>query len=280
MHIHHVVPIEVKHLFPVLDEKLKDLLNSLSPEDWERYTIAKKWRVKDVAAHLLDGNLRTLSAARDKYHGDTPENIGGYSDLVNYLNNLNADWVQAFRRVSPQVLVELLEITGSQYAGYMNSLDPWAEAIYPVSWAGEEISANWFHIAREYTEKWIHQQHIRHAIGKEAELLEKELFHPFIATTMCGLPYTYHKVEVPTGTSVAVRVTGIEDEWHINKTDEGWVLRKETRLEPDSRVTLDKDTAWKLFSKGISPEEALPKATIKGNGDLGRIALDMVSVMA
>ena len=70
-----VEPIFTSHLFPLLDEKLLEILRSLSPQDWERQTIAPLWKVKDVAAHLLDGNMRALSMLRDNYFGEKPENI-------------------------------------------------------------------------------------------------------------------------------------------------------------------------------------------------------------
>jgi hypothetical protein len=278
--IHHVQPIEVLHLFPKLDVKLMELLRSLTMEEWHKPTIASKWNVKDIAAHLLDGNIRSLSMLRDNYWARKPENITTYQDLVGYLNEMNAEWVSAAKRISPLILIELLEKTGQQYTRYLESLDPWEDAPFSVAWAGEEISKNWFHIAREYTEKWIHQQQIRDAVNKPG-LLTKELFYPFINTFMCALPQAYKYAEAPTGTSVEVFVTteagGI---WRINKTDEGWVLRHFTRLEPNARLELDPDTAWRLFSKGISPEEALEKVTISGDEQLARVALGMVSVMA
>ena len=57
--------IEVAHLFEPLDKKLIELLESLTPEEWHKQTVAKLWKVKDVASHLLDGNIRTLSIQRD-----------------------------------------------------------------------------------------------------------------------------------------------------------------------------------------------------------------------
>ena len=35
--------------------------------------------------------------------------------------------------------------------------------------AGEAVSANWFDVAREFTERWHHQQQIRLAIGGPAD---------------------------------------------------------------------------------------------------------------
>ena len=63
------IPVAVTHLFPVLDKKLISLLRSLQPEQWQQKTIARLWTVKDIAAHLLDGNIRTLSMARDGFMG-------------------------------------------------------------------------------------------------------------------------------------------------------------------------------------------------------------------
>jgi uncharacterized protein (TIGR03083 family) len=84
------VPINTLPLFSVLDEKLLALLRSLTPADWQRPTLARQWTVKDVAAHLLDGNLRTLAMLRDGYFGEAPDDVG-YDGLVAYLNRLNAD---------------------------------------------------------------------------------------------------------------------------------------------------------------------------------------------
>lgn len=47
-------PIFTAHLFPKLEGMLIELLRSLAPDDWERQTVSPRWKVKDVAAHLLD----------------------------------------------------------------------------------------------------------------------------------------------------------------------------------------------------------------------------------
>jgi hypothetical protein len=60
------IPVTTIHLFTKLDNLLISLLRSLSPEEWQQQTIAKLWKVKDIASHLLDGNLRTLSFSRDR----------------------------------------------------------------------------------------------------------------------------------------------------------------------------------------------------------------------
>jgi hypothetical protein len=267
-------------LFTKLDALLIDLLKSLSAGEWQMQTIAKQWSVKDIAAHLLDGNLRTLSFSRDHYFGETAPVINSYSDLVHYLNELNAVWVNAARRLSPQVLIELLEITGPQFYHQLQQLAPFEKAMFAVAWAGQSESLNWFHIAREYTEKFIHQQQIRDAVGRPA-LFTKELFYPFIDTFMYALPYTYRNVPAAAGTVITVKVlTEIGGEWSIIKWEEGWQFTSDISTAPAAVISIHPDTAWKLFSKGISPEQALQYVEITGDQLLGSTALDMIAVMA
>src|SRR5262245_53885765 len=98
-------PLLTAHLFPALDAQLIELLRSLTPADWERQTIARAWTVKDVAAHLLDTQLRKLSFGRDGYTPSPPPAIASDRDLVALINRLNADGVTVYRRLSPTVLI-------------------------------------------------------------------------------------------------------------------------------------------------------------------------------
>src|SRR5687768_6532762 len=97
------IPIDVVDLLPILDKKLIDLLKDLTPADWYKQTIAKRWKVKDLTAHLLDGNIRGLSMLRDNYYGEQAD-VKTQQDLIDFLNRLNADWVTAMKRVSPDML--------------------------------------------------------------------------------------------------------------------------------------------------------------------------------
>ena len=273
------IPIPTIHLFPVLEEQLIQLLHSLKAEEWNRPTIAKLWTVKDVAAHLLDGNIRVLSMVRDNYTGDPPGNIFSNEDLVGYLNGLNADWVQAMKRVSPQALTALLEITGKQYCQQLALLDPFAPAIFSVSWAGETNSINWFHIAREYTERWHHQQQIRDAVGKPA-IMTRELYHPVLDTFMMALPYTYRNTEAKENTVIKISVSGeAGGDWFIIKK-ENWELVKTNNLPVTAHTIINGDIAWKLFTKSWRRKEVMEYVSIEGDAVLGAPVLDMIAVMA
>lgn len=273
------IPIDVVHLLPVLDKKLIDLLKSLSPEEWQMQTVAKLWKVKDVAAHLLDGNIRVLSMLRDNYQGENPT-FESYQDLVGFLNGLNADWVKAMKRVSPGMLIFLHEATGKFYYDYYASLDPFGKSGFAVDWAGETESKNWMHIAREYTEKWLHQQQIRDAVNKSG-LMTRELYFPFINIFMMALPHTYRNIDAPNGTIIKLTVTSeLGSSWFLKRDDAKWALHKSFLENPSSEIIIDPETAWKLFSKSLRPELIKNKITIKGDQKLGEVALTMVSVIA
>lgn len=274
-------PIQTAHLFPILDEKLIQVLRSLNSEDWERKTISPKWNVKDIAAHLLDGNIRTLSMLRDGYFGEKVENINSYRELLDYLNGLNADWVKAMMRMSPGILVDLLETTGKAYTDYITSLDPFATATFSVAWAGEAVSANWFHAAREYTEKWHHQQQIRLAVGQEKELYQSELYHPYLETSMRALPHHCRKLDAENDTLIKIQVSGEGGgDWWVKRKADGWELVTQPDKMPDCEVTIPGAIAWRIFTKGIAQEEAKLFVEISGQEHLGEHILSMLAVMA
>jgi len=79
------IPIQTLHLFSRLDKMLIELLSSLTDVEWNAQTVAKLWKVKDVASHLLDGNLRGLSISRHGFFGEKADNINSYQDLVAFI---------------------------------------------------------------------------------------------------------------------------------------------------------------------------------------------------
>ncbi|MDB5127013.1 maleylpyruvate isomerase N-terminal domain-containing protein [Mucilaginibacter sp.] len=275
-----IIPIPTLHLFPVLDELLIELLTSLSADDWNKPTVARLWTVKDIAAHLLDTNVRTISYAQG-YEVAIAKQINSYQELVAYLNELNATWVNAMKRVSPQLLIHQLESTGKQYIQYLNTLKPFEQAKYSVAWAGEETSLNWFDIAREYTEKWHHQQQIRDAVGIPG-LITKELFYPCIDTFMYALPHSYRNIDATEDTVIKITVSSnIGGDWYLQKAADNWQLLKQQPSNTiHSEVIIDPDTTWKFLTKAITPQAAMAKSTVMGNTQLGNTVFSTIAVMA
>lgn len=272
--------ITTLHLFPVLDKLLIELLKSLTEDEWNAQTVARLWKVKDVASHLLDGNLRGLSMSRDGYFGEKAAAVNSFQELVAFLNKLNLSWTNATKRLSPRILIELLEMTGEQYSTHLQTLNPDENALFPVAWAGQETSPNWFHTAREYTEKFLHQQQIRDAVNKPG-IMTQELFYPFIDIMMYAFPHTFKDTVLDEGTIISIIVsTAIGGQWNIIRTKTGWKLNKDNIQSSDARITIDPNTAWKLFSKSWTSEFVSDKVEITGDRSLGEQALRLVAVMA
>jgi hypothetical protein len=200
-----VGPVHLADRFAPLDTELIALLRGLGPDDWGRPTACALWTVKDIAAHLLDGNLRRLSFQRD---GLTPE--------------------------------------------------PDVPARFPVAWAGEAQSANWFDVGREYTKRWLHQQQIRDAVGAPG-LSSREWMHPVLDLFLRALPHRYRDVAAEPGTELHIAVEGA--------AGGDWTLRREAG-------------GWRLFSKGLRPADARERVTLEGDQPLGAGVLGALAVMA
>jgi uncharacterized protein (TIGR03083 family) len=274
-----VKPILTAHLFPKVDAMLLELLRSLTPEDWEKQTVSPKWKVKDVAAHLLDTPLRGLSIARDAYAAEKPK-IHSSADLAAFINRLNHEGVTVYRRLSPAVLITLMEVAAKLLAELHASRDPDAIAPIGVSWAGEEKSANWFNTAREFTERWHHQQQIRLAVNKPG-IMTPELYYPVLDCFLRALPFTYRNVSAKPGTLLQVDISGeCGGSWYLYRAEQAWQLVEEPLGNKVSEIVIPQEIAWRIFTKGIDRDSALSQVKVVGDKALGLHILGMVSVVA
>jgi hypothetical protein len=200
--------------------------------------------------------------------------------LVSHLDRLNAEWIRAAKRISPLLLVDLLSLTDQQLCQFFKTLPGHEPAIYPVTWAGDVVSPNWFDIAREFTEKWIHQQHIREALGVPGLTTRKWLF-PVLDICLRALPYTYRSHSAQDGTLVSFCITGeAGGDWSLLRQEGMWRLYTGKSEGAMASVSLSQDTAWRLFSKGLSEEAAEALVRIKGDRMLGAGIFQLISIMA
>jgi uncharacterized protein (TIGR03083 family) len=273
-----LAPILTAQLFPRIEHLLIELLSTLAPGDWERPTLAPGWTVKDVAAHLLDTQLRKLSIARDGHLVERPQ-LASPADLVAFVDRLNREGVAFYRRLSPAVLVSLMKAASEESAEYHQSLDPFGRARFAVSWAGEADSQNWFDTAREFTERWHHQQQIRLAIGRTG-IMTRDLYYPVLDTFMRALPHHYRDVERAAGVVLRVSVPGdCGGAWHLWRESSAWKLIVATNAEPAAHVTIPQEIAWQLFTKGIDRHAAAAQMAFAGDLELGRHILSMLTIV-
>lgn len=271
-------PILCSHLLRRVDERLIDLLSSLTPSEWDLKTIVPLWRVRDVAAHLLDTILRKLSMVRDSCYVEAVS-IRSPEDVITLVNRLNREGVTVYRRLSPKVLIGMMKEACEQSACFHESLDPFLPAAFAVSWAGEESSLNWFDTARELTERWHHQQQIRLATNRPG-IMTPELYHPVLDCFVRGLPHVYRGVDTPLGTLVLLEISGeCGGQWFLSKESAGWHFVKPTDREWASRVSIPQELAWRVFTKGIDRDSARSQIEVNGDRDLGEKVLQLTAIV-
>jgi uncharacterized protein (TIGR03083 family) len=256
------------------------LLRGLPVELWERPTVAGAWVVRDIVAHLLDTTLRRLSFHRDGMRPPAPDRaIASERDFVDFINRLNAQWVTSARRLSPRVLTDLYERASGEAADWFESLSLHAPALFAVSWAGEDASAGWFDIGREFTELWHHQQQIRMAVGAEA-LGDPRYLGAVLDMAFRGLPHAYRAVPAEPGQTVAIDISGPSGgQWTLSREEQQWTLWRGEPASPTARVRLNDEDAWKLLFNAMPASEAARAVQIEGQVDLGRPLLHARSVI-
>ena len=265
-----LTPCHTAPLFLPLSQALQALLRSLSADDWLRPTVAGAWRVRDVAAHLLDVQWRRLSAQRDAHRPPPDRVISSDRDLAAFINAINATGVAYGARLSTRVLTDLLDLAGTQVAEVMRALDPHAPALYGVSWAGEQASENWMDAGREYTEHWHHQMQIRDAVGRP-RLLEPLWMTPLLDMSVRALPHAYAGVSAPTGTAITLRVTGeTTGTWSLVRGANRWQILGGRPPVADAIVTVAADDVWRMFYNALSEEALGSRVTVEGKCRPGR----------
>lgn len=260
-----LAPLATAPLFPPLHAELLALLRALTPTDWDRPTVAGAWRVRDVAAHLLDGDLRKLAAHRDGHAPPAEGPVASYADVLALVQRLNAGGVAFGARLSPRLLTDLLEVSGQWVSAFVAGLDPDAPALYPVAWAGEARSDNRFDTAREYTERWHHQMQIRAAVGARGRpeaLLARAYFGPLLETAVRALPYAYRDTPAPEGAAVVLRVAGEPAlAWTLLREADRWRLYVGEAERPTARAEAPPDALWRLFFNALRADAAHGIAT-------------------
>ena len=181
------------------------------------------------------------------------EAVESERDFVDFINALNAQWISASKRLSPRVLTDLDQRASRDVADWFESLPLDAPALFPVSWAGEQASAGWFDIGREFTELWHHQQQIRMAVGGLTCRSDPRYLGAVIDVAVRGLPHAFRDVSAGPGQTVVIDISGprrrpVDAGARDRAVDAG----AESRPWATARIRLDVDAAWKLLFNALS----------------------------
>jgi hypothetical protein len=124
------------------------------------------------------------------------------------------------------------------------------------------------HLAREMTERWVHQQHIRDALGRPGD--HARFLPAVLATFAWAFPHQY-RPEAPPGT-VAQVDSGAGGRWLLTREEDGWVLGEGTARHPAAALRMPPRLAWRQLT-GLP----VPAGECTTEGD-GRLAAPLLEV--
>jgi uncharacterized protein (TIGR03083 family) len=243
--------------------RLLSLLADLDEEDWQRPTPCPDWTVLGLACHLLGNDLGLLARRRDHYMGTPPPDGLSESEFIDWLDELQIEWVRAARRLSPPLVVEMLEWTGPRLFAVLGEEDL-SERAAPVSWAGPEPAPRWLDQLRELSEYWIHRQQLLEALGRPVDL-DPTLLRPILLGLRWALPYRLSRVELTSGAIQISIGDPINGRWTVVPGDRGWNFSEVEPNEVIARAALTADEAWRLLTNNLRRSPS--SLDITGNDD-------------
>jgi hypothetical protein len=278
-------PVDVLGVFPEMRQRGVAMLRELTEAEWAAPTKVPGWTIHDIAVHLVGGLMANVSRRRDGHSGNfadfAPEEaaLADPDGLVRTLNAWNEAWVVAGRRISPRMVVDLIDRYCQELEEYFGTIDLFAMGD-AVGWAGSAPAPVWLDVAREYTEVWSHLAQIREAAGRP--LVDAPyLFAPVLDAFAWGIPHALRMIERPEGSMLKVVATGAAGgEWWVRRESDGWGFAPADAGEPDATVTVGDEMMWRLAMKSLHPDVARGEVWIEGDRELGEGFLRLVSILA
>lgn len=274
-----IPPTDTRAYFRPAGESLIALLRDLPAGAWTR-TAVGSWQVRDVVAHLVDVGNRRVAFHRDRHVPPPPPfAIENDRDFARFINRINADWVDASRRLSTRQLTEHYEKSVRELADFVESLPEDAPGLFGVSWAGEMESAGWFDIGREFTEQWHHQAQIREAAGAPP-MADPAWLHATLLIALRGLPHAFRAHDAPDGATLALDVSGPSGgAWTLERAGGAWRLMAGTPASPSARAAMTGDAAWRLLFNGLPADKARTEIHVTGDAALAAPLFEARSIV-
>lgn len=247
--------ISLSSAFRIERSRLLDVLRSLETADWLRPTRCPGWSVHGLSLHLLGDDLSFLSWQRDDHHGTRAPASLDEAGFITWLDALQVEWVDAARRMSPPLVMELLAWLDDPIANTIDAQDP-AAVDSNVSWASKDPVPKWLDQVRELSERWIHRQQILDALGRPVDLNE-DLARSVLDGLRWAYPFRLGVVPRQAGTVVTVAITGPEvvDRWTVVFDGVGWQFAARTDVAPAAGIEVTTDQSWRLLTNNLDAAE-------------------------
>jgi hypothetical protein len=126
----------------------------------------------------------------------------------------------------------------------------------------------------------VHQQQIRDAVGRPG-LKEPRYLGPVLQAFVHALPWALHPAPAPEGTVVRLIVAGdAGGRWVAVRDRDRWLLGEDIGQTAAATVAFAQDVAWRLWTRGITIDDAQPPVRAEGDPALTARVLEMVSIIA
>jgi uncharacterized protein (TIGR03083 family) len=245
-------PIDaVAPLFEIERQRLLVLLKELGESDWQRPTRCPGWTVLGLASHLLGDDLGLLSRRRDDYMGTpSPESVTE-AEFIDWLDELQMEWVRAARRLSPRLVVEVLEWAGPRLVDVLGSEDLNARS-GRVSWAGPEPAPVWLDQLRELSEYWIHRQQLLEALERPTDL-DPLLLQPILLGLRWAFAYRLSQAALAADGAVHITVgEPVDEQWSLASHDGTWEFTESPPEHVIARASLTAEETWRLLTNNLT----------------------------
>jgi uncharacterized protein (TIGR03083 family) len=264
-------PADFARLFESERERLLSLLASVADDEWALPSPCPGWSVLGLCAHLVGDDLGLLARNRDGYLGTRPPDGLDEAGFIAWLDDMQAEWVRAARRLSPPLVVDLLRWAGPQLVDVLGRQDPRAPTGH-VTWAGPDPVPAWLDHGRELSEYWIHRQQLLQALGRPSDL-RPDLLAPVLDVLRWAYPYRLEAVAARAGDSATVEVHGpVTATWHLVSDGTAWDFRLEAGARQVARLTMTTEQAWRLLTNNLPPD-AQAQLDVAGDGAVTRALL-------
>jgi uncharacterized protein (TIGR03083 family) len=243
--------------------RLLELLATVTDEDWARPSPCPEWTVLGLCCHLVGDDFSLLSRHRDRHHGTPAPDGLGEAEFIDWLDDLQVEWVRAARRLSPRLVVDLLGWAGPQLVEVFEHQDPDARSA-SVSWAGPDPVPVWLDQVRELSEYWIHRQQLLEALGRPGDL-RPDLLGPILDGLRWAYPYRLAAVAAQPGDFVSIEIAGpVTATWRLVATGSTWTFRPEPGSRLVASLSMTSDQAWRLLTNNL-PADEHPRLHLTGD---------------
>ena len=255
-------PCDFAELVRVERARLLDTLRSLSAEDWQRATPCPGWDVLGLVNHLIGDDLSVVAWQRDQHHGTPAPAAADEATFIDWLDNLQMEWVHAARRISPRLAVELLDWLGDPVADTFAAQDPRC-CTARVSWASDSSVPIWLDQARELAERWIHRQQLLEAVGRPTDLNE-DLTGPVLDALRWAYPYRLGAVDV-LDSRVDIKVAEpLHRIWRLTDRGGVWMFIDRADAPAGAVLSMTVEQAWRLLTNNY---DASVHGPLRTSGD-------------